>query len=203
MFFSNFFLTFNISSIGCALIDFFYPQKRIKEIEQRFIIGNYLKMLPLVNLNLLSSYPFFNLTGKYLENQEDYDQNSFLYLLGWLITADIIFYSTHYSFHKIKYLYNNYHSIHHQYRYTHGMGAIYAHPVDFICTNLIPTFTWIWILPPSDNMANFIITFSTAYTVIISHGGFKIFSISHLRHHLLSNKNYGLLISDRLMSTKF
>ena len=81
------------------------------------------------------------------------------------------------------------------------MGAIYAHPVDFLATNLVPTILPSIILKFPHNINNFIILFATSYTVIISHGGFLIFNenkSSHLKHHILRDGNYGLLFSDKI-----
>ena len=201
MFYLSFLSSFSLSSLACGIVDYFYPQHRVKPVENRIIIGDYLKMLPLVSFNLLIAYPVFKITEINIKKRKRYSQCPIEYFLCWLLTSDIIFFTIHFSFHKINYLYNKIHSIHHQYKYTYGLGAIYAHPLDFLLANLVPTFSYIWLYPPSDIMAYFIIIFSTLYTVLISHSGFNFVDNKHLKHHLLFKKNYGLLISDSIFGT--
>lgn len=201
MFYLTFLSSFSLSSLACSIVDYFYPQQRIKIEEKRVIIGDYLKMIPLVSFNLLIAYPVFKLTEINIQRRERYSQCPIEYFLCWLLFSDILFFTIHFSFHKIKYLYDKIHSIHHQYKYTYGLGAIYAHPLDFLLANLVPTFTFVWLYPPSDLMAYFIILFSTSYTVLISHSGFKFVDDSHLKHHLFFKKNYGLLLTDKVLGT--
>lgn len=202
MFYLIFFTSFVFSSSICFFIDYCYPNLRVNKISRKKVLEDYQKMIPVVSKNLLISYPIFYLTELYLKFNKDYDDNKLLYIFYWLIVSEILFYSIHYVFHKINYLYKNFHSIHHQFNYTYGMSAIYAHPLDLIIANILPTFFLSWIYPPSDNTAKFIIIFSTFYTVIISHGCYKFLDKTHLQHHLYYNKNYGLFIADDIMKTK-
>ena len=202
MYYSIFLSTFSLTSFACGVVDFLYPQYRIKQEEERIIIGDYLKMAPLVSLNLLLSYPVFRGTELYIESKEPSDISSFLFFASWLLIADLTFYGIHYAFHRPD-LYEKYHSIHHEFKYTYGMGSIYAHPYDFLLANIFPTFCPILIFIPTRGMVYFIILFATTFTVVFSHGGYKIFDDSHLKHHLLFRKNYGLFISDKIMGTEF
>ena len=159
-------------------------------------------MLPTVSLNLLLAYPVFRGSEIYIRDKEPSEMSSIICFLLWLLMADLTFYGIHYAFHHPK-LYEKYHSVHHQFKYTYGMGAIYAHPYDFLLGNIFPTFSPLLIFTPTDGVVYFIIIFATSFTVIISHGGFKIFDDSHLKHHLMFRKNYGLFISDKIMGTAY
>jgi sterol desaturase/sphingolipid hydroxylase (fatty acid hydroxylase superfamily) len=200
MYYTAFLGTFSLTSFACSIVDFFYPHYRIKQEEERIITGDYLKMAPLVSFNLLLAYPVFKGAEFYIDNREPSEINPILYFQLWLLIADLTFYSIHYAFHHPK-LYEKYHSVHHQFKYTYGMGAIYAHPYDFLFANILPTFCPILICTPSSNMVYFIIIFATTFTVVVSHGGHKFFDNAHLKHHLMFRKNYGLFISDKIMGT--
>lgn len=199
MFYNIFFSTYTVSSAFCFILDYFYPRIRIKPEGRKKVVNDYLDMLPLTYLNLFLSYPVFYYSEIYLEKNNN-DINMALYLLYWLSVADIVFYTMHYLHHYPK-IYKYIHSIHHKYRYTYGVGAIYAHPIDHYTINLLSTFLPIYIYPPNYLNAKVIIILSTLYTVIISHGGFKIFNTTHLKHHLYYKINYGLFLSDTIIET--
>ena len=198
MYYENFIKTFSITSVFCFITDLIFPELRVKKTPRDIVVQNYLEIVPLVVFNLLLSYPVFTVSEDYTKIYgEDY---GYAYYLYWLTLTDIIFYSVHRLFHS-KNLYLNYHSVHHKYRYTYGIGAIYAHPVDHLSVNLFSTFAPIFIFPPDEKTSLNIIFFSTAYTVIISHGCYKIFNKSHLILHLYFKKNYGLVFTDRCLKT--
>ena len=92
-----------------------------------------------------------------------------------------------------------FHARHHEYNYTFGAGAIYAGLVDFLFANILPSFLPIYWISPNNETIKFIIIFSTFYTVVVSHGGYKFLRKAHLNHHIYRRVNYGLFISDRVM----
>lgn len=161
---------------------------------------DYLKMLPNVITNLIVAYPIFSLTEEYIKDKNILIENPIVYFFSWIIATDLMFYTMHYIFHY-PWLYKNFHSVHHQFRYTYGMGAIYGHPLDFIITNLFPTFYFIYLIPPDDYIINILIIFSTSYTVLISHSCFNFVNKSHLIHHLKYKRYYGLVLSDKIFNT--
>jgi len=196
MYFDIFSISYSISSLACFITDYFFPEKRVNSVTKEKVLKDYKAMIPLVSFNLALSYPIFEYSEKYIENNSNHI-NYFLYFIYWLIFADLIFFTSHYLHHKPKF-YQYIHSIHHRYRYTYGMGAIYAHPLDHLSINLFSTFLPIIVYPPNREMAIFIIIFSSSYTVIISHGCYKIFSKSHLRHHLRYKTDFGLFLTDKI-----
>lgn len=200
IYYFTFLSTYSLSSVICATVDYFFPSLRVDRISKEVVIKNYKKMIPLVCSNLLLAYPVFKYTGDYIDSQSGINIDFFKYIVIWLLITDFTFYGIHHAFHH-HYLFKKIHYIHHQFFYTHGMGAIYAHPLDFLLANLFPTFLTVWIIPPTREIAIFIIVFSSSFTVFVSHGCYKIFDDSHLRHHLRLKKNYGLLISDRIFNT--
>ena len=98
----------------------------------------------------------------------------------------------------------SYHKIHHKYKYTYGIGAIYAHPIEFFLANLVPVALPMFLFGIPLWLCDWIVFFATFYTITISHGGFKIrLGKSHLNHHLKFKYNYGLLKMDNVMGTKY
>ena len=202
--YNTFFTTFWYASLLCFFIDFFFPSFRVnsKTVSRDIIVRDYAKMLPLCLFNLISAYPFFFNSQNYITyntpNALPVWQNCGL----WLMSTDVFFYTIHYMFHN-KYLYY-YHKIHHTYKYTYGMGAIYAHPIEFFLANLVPVALPMFIFGIPLWLCDRIVFFATFYTITISHGGFKTtLGASHLNHHLKFKYNYGLLKMDKVMGTKY
>ena len=199
MYYWYFLSSFSLSSFACYIFDIFKPSWRVNAKSISEINNDYVKMLPNVCSNLLVAIPIINNTEIYLNNQEIKSSNFIYNFVIWLSLADIIFYSIHRAFHtKLLYFL---HEKHHRFSYTYGMGSIYASVPDFVFANLFPVIAPLFLLQPPDYFVQFIIFFSTIYTVVISHGGFKIFNKTHLFHHIYRNKNYGLLLSDRLLGS--
>ena len=195
MYYFDFLNTYLISSTICFFMDYFVPKSRVKEYSKKDTIKEYKNMLPNISFNLCLAYPFFNYFEKIIENQEENNLNGSLNFLLWLVTTDFIFYTIHYSLHS-KYLYFI-HKKHHEYDYTFGAGAIYAHPIEFIGCNIFPAVAPFILYKTPVRYISGIIYFSTSYTVIISHGCYKFFRKAHLEHHIKRRVNYGLFISDR------
>lgn len=58
-------------------------------------------------------------------------------LLLWLI--EDFFFNMHHRFLHMKFIYPYIHKIHHQYVDSVGIASIYAHPVEFVLGNILPT----------------------------------------------------------------
>jgi sterol desaturase/sphingolipid hydroxylase (fatty acid hydroxylase superfamily) len=199
MIYQVYLLTFIMSSILCYYIDIYYTYFRVNEITREQINKNYKKMIPYVATNIIITYPFTIFFENYVKN----NNNTYPFLINfilWIVGTDILFYIVHRTFHT-KYLYFL-HSRHHEFNYTHGIGAIYASIPDYLLANILPISVPILVFSIPYLHIIRIIIFAVVYTVCISHGGFKI-SKGHLRHHLTYKCNYGLLIMDRILNTKF
>lgn len=197
MFLSCYFL----SSLFCYGIDILVPDSRVKMIPKSIVNREYLKMLPLCSSNALIGTVVLSVGDNYLLSKDTTNDHYFLTnIILWLVVTDFWFYVLHRLFHT-KILYR-YHRVHHDYSYTFGMGAIYAHPVDFLFTNLFPVGFPILFFNIPYYHAMIITIFSTCYTTVISHGGYKINACrGHLIHHVKRKHNYGLLIFDRVLGT--
>lgn len=201
--YTTFFYTFSYSSLFCFILDVFANHCRVntQQLTYEIVLSDYRKMTPLVLFNLLTSYSYFYIFHRYCLDYQSNTLHPIVNFILWIITTDVLFYTIHKAFHH-KYLYS-FHSIHHEFRYTYGMGAIYAHPLEFYLANLLPVSLPMVLYGIPIWLCNYIVLFATAYTVIISHGGYKLhLATSHLHHHLKYKCNYGLLKFDMLMGTK-
>ena len=190
-----------LSSLFCYGIDILHPDFRVKMESTSVVNREYLNMLPIASTNALIGAGILSAVDNHLSKKENLNDNYFIAnFFLWLIVTDFWFYFMHRLFHT-KLLYK-YHRVHHDYSYTFGMGAIYAHPLDFLITNIFPiSFPIFWFGIPYYH-TTIIIMFSTCYTIIISHGGYKINACKgHLIHHVKRKHNYGLFIFDRVLGT--
>ena len=193
-----FFTSYILFSFICFNIDYFFTNVRLDKPDKNTIIKHYNKMLPNVSQNLILGSLFFYISEK-IYNPEKYNNNYFIInFILWLCLTDILFYISHYAFHSKKLYFL--HSKHHDFHYTYALGAIYAHPLDFLIVNLLPTTIPIFVFSIPINHINIIILFSVFTTTIISHGGY-IEDQNHLTHHLKRTSNYGLLFSDIIFGT--
>ena len=193
--------TFLISSICCFVVDIIFPSSRVEKKSRKLILKDYQNSLVYVIPNLIISHYYFSTFENLIE---DLPRNNFpitFNLTSWGLMADILFYYLHYLFHKPVLYY--YHKIHHSYIYTYGITSLYAHPLDFVITNLVPASLPIYILRPQEYIIKNLIIFSTSYTVIISHGGYVFLPKSHLVHHTKKVYNYGLILTDKIWGTEY
>ena len=202
--YNTFFSTFWYSSFLCFFIDFFFPNFRVnsKDVNRDIILRDYAEMLPLCLFNLITAYPFFFYSQNYITYATPNTLPVWQNCCVWLGATDVFFYTIHYIFHN-RHLYS-YHKLHHTYKYTYGMGAIYAHPIEFFLANLVPVALPMFLFGIPLWLCDWIVFFATFYTITISHGGFKTrLGASHLNHHLKFKYNYGLLKMDKIMGTKY
>ena len=102
------------------------------------------EMLPLVAFNQLIITP--PMIYAFLYNKQIITKESSLYDVFrgitlfpfMLLILNGLFASSHYIFHKNKWLYKHIHSIHHRLWVPHPIGSIYAHPIEHILANLLP-----------------------------------------------------------------
>jgi sterol desaturase/sphingolipid hydroxylase (fatty acid hydroxylase superfamily) len=203
--YNYFFNTFWVASGLSLWLDLNYMGWRVNgdRLNHSVILKDYRDMAPLVLFNLFSGVQGFKELEPHLFGVH-YIENTWPVWLNvalWLATTDFLFYTIHKTFHN-KYLYFI-HSVHHHYKYTYGVGAIYAHPVEFYTANLFPAVAPMVLYGIPMWLCHYIICFATFYTIVVSHGGFKMkLATGHLYHHLKYRCNYGLFKMDQLMGTK-
>lgn len=158
-----------------------------------------LLLIPVVSILL---FPYVKIT----------DQFSYYHiflLISLIIIEEIGFYTTHRILH-IPFFYKHIHKVHHKWIYPIALSCIYAHPVEFIFSNLLPTIIamlsfsyfniyisiyiyWLWM----------IIGFTNTVWV---HAGYSSKNekqyLPHFYHHISFSNNYGISIfMDKLFGT--
>lgn len=199
MFLLVFLLTYSVTSIFCFFIDTL-SDYRLEKKTRPEIVKDYNKMMPNVLTNLVLSIPVI----KYIEylylntNFTTISENLFINLFLWMLLCDLIFYTNHRLLHTRSLFFI--HKTHHEFSFTYGAGAIYAHPLDFVFANLFPIGIPFIVFNIPYLQCLFITFFSSFLTVFVSHGGYFP-NQSHLLHHKKKMVNYGLFYTDRLFNT--
>lgn len=126
----------------------------------------------------------------------------FVYFFLSFIFIDILFYSSHYLFHRNKILFNKFHYIHHEFKETQPFVTFYGHPVEHLLVNLMPVFLTIILISPDTYFAKIFITLATVNGVL-SHTNINLPSFHfHQNHHTYFVYNYGVLgMMDKLFNT--
>lgn len=208
MTFDSLYQTFLFYFIGtgslCFVIDMKFPELRFNhfKLTKSKILADYKHMLPRVATNALVSYPYFAYTESNLLPMDNAtNKYPFLFnLILWVLVTDFMFYFFHYALH-MRPLYKYIHAIHHEYKIPYGIGAIYAHPLEFIVGNVVPISAPMILFQMSRLHCHLLVAMATIGTTLFSHGGFFI-SKSHLIHHNQSRCNYGIVYTDWLFGTK-
>jgi len=162
-----------------------------------------------ITQQLLVGVPFYYV-GKYFFNSLGFELNYssnfpsitkiIFDIILILFFEDLFFFTSHYLFHKIPFIYRNVHKKHHRFQAPVGAASIYAHPIESIVCNLFPAIVgpfvagthiivfWAWI------------SIATINTVL-SHSGYAFWNQDHDIHHEKFAYNYGIGLFDRLFGT--
>mmetsp|Transcript_10494 Transcript_10494/g.16082 ORF Transcript_10494/g.16082 Transcript_10494/m.16082 type:complete len:266 (-) Transcript_10494:229-1026(-) len=102
------------------------------------------------------------------------------------------FYSTHYLFHHSPWLYKHIHKVHHRFQAPTAMTCVYAHPVEFAISNLLPIFLGP-ILTNAHPWSCYIWFAMAMFGTLKGHSGYRILGHSdyHEEHHSFYKYNYG------------
>lgn len=123
-------------------------------------------------------------------------QSAVAQLVVFAIVEEIGFFYTHYAAHCVPFLYKHIHKRHHEWQASVGVVALYAHPLEFIFSNLLPVglgplicdshllVTWVWFV-------------LGIITTVNTHSGYHFPGMpspeAHDFHHLTFNNCYGVL----------
>jgi sterol desaturase/sphingolipid hydroxylase (fatty acid hydroxylase superfamily) len=199
--------TYLISSAITYYLDTKTEIRRIEDKPKNLIITTYSKIYKNVIFNLLiTNTILFYIMSKYINIfNKEFTLISFILDASLIyILIDAVFYSFHILLHT-KYLYR-FHKKHHELLDPVGLGAVYAHPIDYIFGLTLPIIIPCIITSAHINTVLFILFLSTSNSVIVSHSGYNIFTFNNLNpHHIHHTKfiyNYGInLYMDKFFGT--
>ena len=175
-----------------------------KNIERKkdHVINCLIFILPNISVNIFFvAYPYLTYLEKSIKDKERNQLPWHINFALLFLLADICFYIFHILLHRKEFYFL--HSKHHEFMYPIGAASIYAHPVDFFLTNLLPFSIPVIIILPNDEIIKNILILGIFNTVIQSHGGYTVTFQGHLNHHKYPKTNFGLGIVDRVMGTNF
>jgi sterol desaturase/sphingolipid hydroxylase (fatty acid hydroxylase superfamily) len=182
----------------------------------KLILFNHLIVIPLLTLPSI-------LKGK-SPVRTDYESLPDLFEVSWQLMFiyfmdDFLFYWSHRLLH-LSVLYSKIHKIHHEHKITVGIAAEYAHPIEFIFGNILPTNAGSLILGKRCHLlTSGIYLLFKIFSTTHSHSGYqlpfaplevfaRIFSFFtkaefHSYHHLKFTGNYagGFFFWDHLFNT--
>lgn len=122
--------------------------------------------------------------------------------LGVLSILEVLFYYAHRFLH-LPFFYRHIHSIHHSWDNPIGVSALFAHPLEHLCSNLLPALLGPFLVKYPYSLTRAWLAIATLNTVIV-HSGYKWFSPQHEYHHLYRKVNYGVFgILDKFHATYF
>lgn len=124
------------------------------------------------------------------------------------VLQEIIFYHAHRTLHTPT-LYRRIHKKHHEFTTPIALAALYAHPLEYIASNILPV-----VLPPvivGAHITTFWVMLAGALAeAVISHSGYYLppvlgwTMIVHDLHHELSGGNFGIIgLCDWVHGTRF
>ncbi|ESO82259.1 hypothetical protein LOTGIDRAFT_170177 [Lottia gigantea] len=116
-------------------------------------------------------------------------------LVFCVLLEEICFYYSHRLLHHPK-LYKTIHKIHHEWTAPIGLAAVYAHPAEYIFSNILPLM--LGPLLAGSGLVTIWVWFTVAITTTISHhSGYHVPGVPgnefHDYHHLKFHENFGVL----------
>ncbi len=192
---SNFFVQYLVSS-GC-IFTYIFSIAYYSQYNTKNYTLSYNDVFKLVYINLFVSLPVcvFSYFQLFSVNYYPYSTiNEIFYMILSLFLISILFGLIHFCFHKNKYLYINYHVIHHKAIITKPIDSLYVHPVEFLLGMIFPVFFCIYTFNLS-LIGIFIVMIISINENVKGHLTMKNASScqswsQHNYHHKLYNVNY-------------
>jgi len=111
---------------------------------------------------------------------------------GFLLTYDILFFYSHWALHT-KQLYSLIHKQHHEWKSPTALAAAYAHPIEYILSNLAPAaIATVWLRP---HILSFEIYLTIGLLITLAeHSGYEFVDTNayHNLHHRTFTSNFGV-----------
>lgn len=183
----SFLTTFITSSTYCYIND-------LKKENNEKLMKQYKDILPIVAKNTFIYIPIISiLTEKIVNVNYSWDEFNLFYMFIHIACAypmiDFFFFIFHRIMH-IPRIYRWSHKLHHKYKVTVGMEALYLHWFDLYFGNIMPLNIPIIFMPNLHIYTWMVYIFILiSSTVISAHG--LVFKNDHDMHHMYFNCNYG------------
>lgn len=195
----SFLLSFVLSGLAAFKRD---VCKFTRHLQQKDVVLAYRSALPLVCFNVAVTIPAcIYLIRPLIPAAREFRFSQLLILPVYVLLIDVFFFTAHYAFHS-KYLYPL-HKIHHRFKQPVSIAALYAHPLEILCGNILPLFGPLMLLPTSAPLVHLWIVYTTFETTFGAHSGVADWADDHDLHHKHFNVNFGtgLYLCDRLFGT--
>ena len=145
------------------------------------IIWNVFLLSPIIFEILFKNFPIYVIKKSIYEESHEFVMS--------LILIECVFYINHFTFHKIAWLYKNFHKKHHEIKDVLGIGTFYCSSVEHVFINLFPFLLSHIIYSNSALHCILMMLLGLSNTILKSHTYKKG---SHSRHHLNFNTDYGV-----------
>lgn len=121
------------------------------------------------------------------------------------IIAELWFYAVHILLHRSAFLYGTIHKVHHRFTSPTAMTCVYAHPLEFAITNIMPIFVGVMVTN-AHPLTCYLFWFPGAMIgTLKGHCGYRMPWLGpdpHDEHHLYFRNNYGgMALADMLFGT--
>mmetsp|Transcript_1990 Transcript_1990/g.7194 ORF Transcript_1990/g.7194 Transcript_1990/m.7194 type:complete len:252 (-) Transcript_1990:35-790(-) len=112
-----------------------------------------------------------------------------LQFLGILFVEEMLFFYAHWMLHH-RAIYRYVHKVHHLWKMPVGVAALYAHPVEHLLANILPSYIG-GLLVGAHYHVMLVWTAVASINVVKAHCGYPRGSVTHDDHHQWFNCNYG------------
>lgn len=152
------------------------------------------------NLTVLTFPIHLVMTDLFVDIDKPNKEGFIFNLVATILMGEFLFYFIHRLFH-IQFLYK-FHRVHHEYKETNGISALYTHPLDYIFGNFIPfTFSIIYLNPPLYQIY-LTLTLFLFNTIVLAHSNYTLGDNFHKLHHKFLKCNFGATsLLDRVLGT--
>jgi len=181
-----------ILSIFTTLVYFIFILYYSDKPYQKIATLSLSQTVPLCVFNLLITLPvaLYGWT-RFCPIKQDYpfDVLNVIKMIPTIFVGSFIFGVVHYIFHRITFLYNNIHKLHHRAIVTKPFDCLYVHPLEFVFTMIYPIMFAMTIFKLHIMLMYITVVFAL-HENVYAHFTHEDSTSEHNYHHKLFNVNY-------------